>query len=120
MKAFTLIEVIVSVMILLIATAVFFGFTQNSYRLYSLFEKRMDFELKSSIVLTEEKGGNLKEILKSFNIRNDKILHALNKKIELEKKIDLKEDFNGTNIIIYRLKAYNSTNSARVYSIGIK
>ncbi len=120
MKAFTLLEVLVSVMILLLASAVFFSLTSNSVHLFNLFEKRKYFELKATVPLTEEKGGNLKEILVNFKIRNDKILKALNQKIEFEKRVDLKQDFNDTNVMIYRLNAYDKTNSLKIYSLGIK
>jgi len=119
MRAFTLIEVLVSVIIIVMASAAFFEITQNSYRLYELFEKKKEFDLKATIPLIEEKGGSLKEII-PFDIKNDKILKALDEDIEFEKKVDLKTEFNDTRITLYRLKAYNKTHSKEIYSAEVK
>ena len=120
MKAFTLIEVIVSVLILFIATSAFFSLTQNSMHLYDIFESKKEFELRATIPLTEEKGGNLKEILLNFKIENDKILKSLNNEIFYDEEIDTKKEFNGTNVTIYKLKARDKHNRLEIYSIGIK
>ncbi len=119
MRAFTLIEVLVSVIIIVMASAAFFEITQNSYRFYELFEKKKGFDLKATVPLIEEKGGSLKEII-PFDIKNDKILKALDEEIKLEKRVDLKTEFNNTNIILYRLKAYNKKHSKDIYSAEIK
>jgi len=120
LRAFTLIEVLVSVMILFIAAGAFFSVTSNSMHLYDLFEKKKDFELYSTVPLTEEKGGKIKEILRDFKIKDDFVLENLNYEINFKKSVDLKEDFNGTSVILYRLKAFDRENMSKIYSIGIK
>ncbi len=120
MKSFTLIEVLVSVIIIFLASYVFFSFTSNSFNLYSVFERHKYFTLKSSVVFCEEKGGNLKEVLKDFNIKNDKVLKSLNTDVFLDKSIDFKTDFNKSSVILYKLKAYNKFSSCYIYSLGVK
>jgi len=120
LKSFTLIEVLISVIIIFLASYVFFSFTSNSIKLYNIFERHKYFSLKASIVFCEEKGGNLKEVLRDFNIRNDDILRALDTKIELKKSIDLKSDFNTTSVILYKLRAFDKKSSSYIYSLEIK
>jgi prepilin-type N-terminal cleavage/methylation domain-containing protein len=119
LRGFTLIEVLISVIIIVLASAAFFEITQNSYKLYEMFEGKKEFDLKASIPLIEEKGGILKEII-DFDIKNDEILKALKVKVDFDKKVDFRRDFNNTDIVLYRLKAFNKTHSKIIYSLEIK
>jgi prepilin-type N-terminal cleavage/methylation domain-containing protein len=119
LRGFTLIEVLVSVMILVIASIAFFNVTGSSYKLFEIFEKKMEFDLKASISLVEEKGGVLKDIV-DFDIKNDEILKALKIKVNFEKKTDFRRDFNNTDIVLYKLKAFDKQHSKTVYSLEVK
>jgi prepilin-type N-terminal cleavage/methylation domain-containing protein len=120
LKGFTLIEVLVSVIIVSLAAAVFFQLSSNAYRLYNLFEKQKNFTLASSLVFVENRGGVLDEVMRNWHIKNDNILDVLkNKKINLQKTVDYKTEFNGINFMILKLKAYNKNNGCYVYSAKI-
>jgi len=120
-RGFSLIEVLVAVGILFFASFVFLSLSSNSYDLVQKFEKRNDFLLSSSLVFCEEKGGRLDEVVESFGIKNDKILNLLKKeKIKLEKRVNLKTQFENKNVTVYELKAFNAENSARAYKLEVK
>jgi prepilin-type N-terminal cleavage/methylation domain-containing protein len=112
MRAFTLIEVLISVMIITFAAFTFLSFSSNSFKLFEKFKKRNDFLLKSSLVFCEERGGRLNEVVRDFNIKNDKILTLLKKY-----KINLKTITTKDKFVLKTLIAKDKEHQARVYSI---
>jgi len=121
MRAFTLVEVLISIIILFIAVNVSIDLTTNTYNLFSKLDERNNFLLSSSLVFCEKRGGRLDEVVRDFDIKNDEILKILrNKKIEFKKRIDLKTEIEKNKITIFKLNAYNKNHLAFVYSIEIK
>jgi prepilin-type N-terminal cleavage/methylation domain-containing protein len=125
-KAFTLIEVMVAVMIVFVAVNAVMNIIGNNKKLIEIFIKNKEFVLKSSVAFIEDKDmKNNYERLLEFNIKDDKILHILKKdEIKLDKTEDIREEYNFSNInftkVIEKLKAYDKTHSAIIYSIGIQ
>ncbi|QCI27418.1 type IV pilus modification PilV family protein [Caminibacter pacificus] len=121
MRAFTLIEVLISVMILFFAAAVFLNLSSDSFSLYEKFKKRNDFLLDSSLVFCEKRGGRLDEVVRDFNITDDFTLDILKrKKINFEKRIDLKTQIENKNIQINRLVSFDKENRAEVFGVEVK
>lgn len=121
MKSFTLIEVIISVMILFIAVNISLDLASNSFSLFNGFVSRNNFILSSSLVFCEKRGGRLDEVVRDFDIKNDEILKMLRReKIEFKKRIDLKTEIENKKITVYKLNALNKNHMALVYSIEVK
>jgi len=121
MRAFTLIEVLIAVMILSISAAIFLSLSSNSYNLLQKYEKRNNFLLFSSVVFCEERGGKLDEVVRDFNIKDDFTLDILkNKKIKFEKRVDYKTEIDKKKITIYKLIAYDKENRALVFGVDVK
>ncbi|NPA11701.1 MAG: type II secretion system protein [Epsilonproteobacteria bacterium] len=126
MKAFTLIEVLIATIIVLVASAVILSTSSNAKRLFILLEESKDFSLKSSIALIEQKDvKNLYEEAVDFNISDDDIISTLKKeKIALTSEIQNDMEFNLSDkpihLIIRKITAYNDNFSNSVYSIEVK
>ena len=121
MRAFTLIEVLIAVIILFLAAGAFLSLGSNSYRLFELYKKRNDFLLSSSLVFTENRGGRLDEVVRDFDIKDDKVLRLLrSKKIELKSEIDLKTEFENKKITVKKLKAFDKENMAKIYGVEVR
>jgi len=121
-KGFTLIEVMIATVIVLIASFAILSMSSNSKYLFNLITQNNDFTLKASVVAIEQKKGNLYENLKNFNITNDYIIHILKKyKFHFKKDIDVQEfkDFNITKETDI-LNIYNSHNQMQIYEVKIK
>lgn len=78
-NSFTLIEVLIAVIILLISASVFFEITSNTKHLVNLYINNKEKILKSSIVLEDKNAKNAYETLIDFGIDNDDIIVALRK-----------------------------------------
>ena len=104
MKAFTLIEVMISVIILFISASVFLEITANTKHLVNLYIKKKNKVLKSSVVLEQKVTKNAYEALIGFNIDNDEIIKNLKKdKINIKiTKTNNYEILNINNIDYYR------------------
>jgi prepilin-type N-terminal cleavage/methylation domain-containing protein len=125
-RGFTLIEVMVSVMIVFVVISAVMQIIANNKRLIQMFVENKNFALKASVAFIENKDvkNNYERVI-DFNIKNDKIIHILkNDEIKLDVIEDSREEYNLTNFnftkIINKLKAYNNTHSAIIYSIGIQ
>jgi len=79
-KAFTLIEILLAVMILLISSTIFISISQNTKHLLKILLIQKDKVLLSSTMIDAKNNQNLYDTLISFNIDNDKIIHSLKKK----------------------------------------
>ena len=124
-KAFTLIEVMVSVIIFFITVMAVFDVVKNNTRLISLIQQNNDFSLKASVAVLSPQKKNNYERLKEFNITNDEVIRDLKKdKITVEIKPDLNMEYNISGIrfkeTVNKLKAFDKTDSITVYSVGIK
>ena len=125
-KSFTLIEVMVAVMIVFVVVSVAMNIVGNNKKLIQMFIENKDFALKSSVAFIENKDvKNNYERLINFNIKNDKIIHILKKdEIKLDTIEDTRQEYNLTKFnfteIIDKLKAYDKTHSAIIYSTDIK
>jgi len=122
-KGFTLIEIMVAVVIVMIATFSVLNLSSNTKYLFNLITKNNEFSLKASILVNEKKSSNLYENLIDFNITNDDIIHTL-KKEKLYVKIiqDSKEELKEFSLLkeIKKIKIYNKTNQLTVYEVDIK
>jgi len=124
-KAFTLIEVMISVIIFFITVTAVFEIVKNNTRLISLIQKNNDFSLKASVAVLSPQKKNNYERVKEFNITNDEVIRDMKKdKITVEIKPDLNREYNISGIrfkeTVNKLKAFDKTNSITVYSVGIK
>jgi len=125
-KAFTLIEVLISTFIVMIAVTAILGSVSNTKHFFNLITQNKFFTLSSSVIFLEQKHRkNLYEDLIDFNISNDEIIEDLKKeKIKFKIYKDFSEDFNQTDgnftFSINKIKAYNDQHSNFVYEIGIK
>ena len=124
-KAFTLIEVMVSVIIFFIVTMAVFDIVKNNSHLIYLIKQNNDFSLKASVAFLNPDGKSNYERVKDFNITNDKIIKYLKRdKINVEYTPDFSMEYNisGINVkeVVNKLKAFDKTHSLTVYSVGIK
>ena len=124
-KAFTLIEVMVSVIIFFIVTMAVFDIVKNNSHLIYLIKQNNDFSLKASVAFLNPDGKSNYERVKDFNITNDKIIKYLKRdKINVEYTPDFSMEYNisGINVqeVVNELKAFDKTHSLTVYSVGIK
>jgi len=121
-KAFTLIEVMVSTLIVFLVIFAVMNSISNVKYLLNIFSSHKKFELISSIAFLEEKKSkNLYEKVLDFNIKNDEIIHTLKKySINIEKKPIYSMLYKNKKITIYKIKAYDKTHSNFIYSIGVK
>lgn len=124
-RGFTLIEVMIAVFIFFVVVVSAMNIVSNNRHLISLLSGNKNFALKSSVAFFNPDTKNNYDRVRDFNITNPKVIDILKKdNIEVEKREDLKEDFNvsGFNIkeVINQLKAYDKTHSTIIYSIGIQ
>jgi hypothetical protein len=106
LRAFTLIEVLISLYIAVLGVGVFYEVVYNHKKILSLKEKRDDFYLKASLIMDKEA---------NFTIKNDSILRELKRRYKVRiKRKDFKEFF------IKEIEVYNKTNRAVFYGFGIK
>jgi len=122
-RGFTLIEIMVAVVIVMIATFSVLNLSANSKHLFNLITKNNDFSLKASVLVNERNSSNLYDNLVDFNITNDNIIHTLkteklNIKITQDSKEELKEFSLSKEIM--KIKVYNKTNQLTVYEVNIK
>lgn len=123
-KAFTLIEIMISVVMIFIIMGVVLEVTSNTKHLFLINKDYNAFVYKSTIAVFG-KGKNLYEKLKDFNIRNDKIIHTLkHDKINVKKELDysMNENINNQNIniSINKIKVYDKHHQTVYYSVDIK
>jgi len=120
-KAFTLIEVLISVFIVFLVVTTIYNFFSNTRFLIEKIEDVKKFNEISSIMFIERKGKNLYESLIDFNITNDKIIKDLkNYKLNIETIPQFENEFNNTNFFVNKLKVYDKNYSTYIYEIGIK
>ena len=124
-KAFTLIEVMIAVFIFFVVVISVMNIVSNNRHLINLLLENKNFSLKASVAFLNPNTKNNYDRVRDFRITNPKVIDILKKdNIEVEKIADLTQDFNvsGTNIkeVINKLKAYDKTHSAIIYSIGIQ
>ena len=119
-KAFTLIEVLISVFIVFLVVTTIYNFFSNTRFLIEKIEDVKKFNEISSIMFIERKGKNLYESLIDFNITNDKIIKDLKSyKLNIETIPQFKNEFNNTNFFVNKLKVYNKNYSTYIYEVGI-
>ena len=120
-KAFTLIEVLISVFIVFLVVTAIYNFFSNTRFLIKKIEEFKKFNEISSIMFIERKGKNLYESLIDFNITNDKIIKDLKSyKLNIETIPQFENEFNNTNFFVNKLKVYDKNYSTYIYEIGIK
>ena len=119
-KAFTLIEVLISVFIVFLVVTTIYNFFSNTRFLIEKIEDVKKFNEISSIMFIERKGKNLYESLIDFNITNDKIIKDLKSyKLNIETIPQFKNEFNNTNFFVNKLKVYDKNYSTYIYEVGI-
>jgi Tfp pilus assembly protein PilE len=124
-KSFTLIEMMISVIIIFIVVDVMLEITSNIKHLFEITKSRKEFELKASIASIEEKNSkNLYEKLIGFEIKNDSIIKTLKKeKLSTKKMIEFSTNENINNnkihITLYKTKIYNKYN-LDIYGLEIE
>lgn len=124
MKSFTLIEVIIAVILALVISSVAFNISSQSKYFLSLSQKRKVFYYKASVMALNKVGKNAYELLKDFNIKNDKIIYNLKK--DKFNKVTITEyslndgEKNNIKITLNKIKIFNKNNSLIIYAAGIK
>jgi prepilin-type N-terminal cleavage/methylation domain-containing protein len=105
LRAFTLIEVLISVLILFISASIFYSIVGNTKKLVNFYTKTKEKTLKSSIILENKNVKNAYEEVIGFNINNDEIIQDLKKdKIKIKiKKTKKYEIIDINNIKYFRL-----------------
>jgi len=106
LRAFTLIEVLISLYIAVLGVLVFYEVVYNHKKILTFQERRDDFYLKASLIMDKEA---------NFTIKNDSILRELRKKYEIKVR---KENFK--RFFVEEIEIYNKTNRAVFYGFGIK
>ena len=124
-KAFTLIEVMVSVMIFFIVVSAIMNIIKNNKQLIDLSINRKEFALKASVAFLNPDYKNNEERIKNFKIDNEDIIKNLKKDvIKVEKKEIFSKEYNISTFkikeIINQIKAYNKQHSTIIYSLDIK
>ena len=120
-KAFTLIEVLISVFIVFLVVTAIYNFFSNTRFLIEKIEEFKKFNEISSIMFIERKGKNLYESLIDFNITNDKIIKDLKRyKLNIKTIPQFENEFNNTHFFVNKLKVYDKNYSTYIYEIGIK
>jgi len=123
-KAFTLIEIIISVAIIFMIMSVVLEVTSNTKHIFRLNKNNNKFIYKSSVGVIE-KGKNVYEMLKDFNIKNDKIIKTL-KKEKLNIKEDIEYSLNNIvndqdiRIIMKKIAIYNDFYQISYFSPEVK
>ena len=125
-RAFTLIEILVSVVIIFVVMSVALNITTNAKHIFDLSGKASDFEYIASVGALEDNKTSVYEKLKDFHIDNDDIIHTL-KKEKLHKdentiySLEGNMDENISVIItLDQLKIYDKHNSLILYKVNIK
>jgi len=122
-KGFTLIEVMVATMIVMIATFSIISLSSNSKYLFNLISKNNNFTLKATILANNRESLNLYEDLIDFNITNDEIIKTLKKeKLKFEVIEDSNEELKEFSLRkeIKKIIIYNKTNQVSIYEVNIK
>ncbi len=123
-KAFTIVEVLVSVIILATVATLLFQISARSKNNYIFYKKKIVFENISEIGLNHKlTNTNLYEQLKTeYSIKDDDFRKSL-KKIKIEKRIkpystiNLTDDFS---LNINQIRLNSDIGSSYYYSIGVK
>ena len=105
MRSFTLIEVLIAVIVLVVSSVVFIESVANSKRLILFYLNLREDILKSSIIINQKVVTNAYESLIDYKIDNDFIIREL-KKYKTKIKVDrLKnvEVFRINNITYYKM-----------------
>jgi len=123
-KAFTLIEILISVAIIAMIMNVVLEVSSNTKKLYSLNKDYTEFVYISSVAALGD-GKNAYEMLKDYNIKNDTIIRYL-KKEKLNKKSEtvLSQNYVQGNenilLLMKELKIFDETSAVKYYSLEIK
>jgi len=121
-KGFTLIEVMIATVIVMIASFAVLSMSSNSKHLFNLITQNNDFTLKASVIAIEQKNKNLYENVLDFNITNDYIIHTLKKykfDFQIKKNIKVFKEF-GLKEEIKTINVYNKHHQIQVYEVEIK
>ncbi|WP_456480667.1 hypothetical protein [Nautilia sp.] len=122
MKAFTLIEVIIAVMLSFIISSAVFSVISEGEKILSLAKTRGEFSYRASVGVLEKDAKNVYEMLKGFGIKNDKIIKELKKeKLYVKYNTEYSEKIDSVNtLVLKKIKIYDKTSSVYVYSAEIK
>ena len=105
MRAFTLLEVLIAVIVLVVSSIVFIDSVANSKRLILFYLNLKEDTLKSSIIINQKIVTNGYESLIDYKIDNDFIIKELKKyktKIKIDKLKNVKI-FKINNITYYKM-----------------
>ena len=130
-KAFVLIEIIVSVVLLSIVGTALFKASANQKKLYFITSKKAEFLRYASILTNKHstdlhnKNINLYDFVKNnYNIKNDKLIKALkNTKVHYSQKNKTllnysdKIDKNSIHMLIDEIKISNTKSSSKYLSV---
>ena len=122
-KSFTLIEIIVAVIIVMIATFSIISLSNNTKHLFSLITKQNLFGLKSTIVLHNHSGKNLYEDLIDFKIENDDIIKTLKQeKITYKQLKGDKKEITSLHLSqqISKIIIFDKYNRITLYKVDLK
>ena len=122
MKSFTLIEVLIATMILVIASISFLDFSNNSKNIFSFLNSQNVINLKSTVILnTKNPKNNMYENLIDFKIDNDNIIHSLKKdKFNFSSNLDSSQKIENFKLIINQQKIYDKHHQSVTYQVEIK
>jgi len=123
-KAFTIIEVLVSIIILSIVATALFQISINSKKNFSFYQKKFEYENLSSLLLFSKKTSNsnlYEQIRLRYNIK-DNVLRRKLKNIKLEKKTKVQniQKLDQISFIIYQTQIFSKNGSSIYHEIGIK
>ncbi len=112
MKSFTLIETVIAVTIAFLVTIVALNVTKSAYFFVSNAKERRDFSYKATVRIFND-GKNAYEMVRDFNITNDKVISSLKKdKFFLKKEIEYKN-----KITFFKLKVFDKHHSITLYGL---
>ena len=122
MKGFTLIEVLIATMILVIASISFLDFSNNSKNMFSFLNSQNIINLKSTVILnTKNPKKNMYENLIDFKIDNDNIIHSLKKdKFNFSSNLDSSQKIENFKLVINQQKIYDKHHQSVTYQVQIK
>jgi len=122
-KSFTLIEVLIATILVLISSIAILSTISNTKQLTEIIKKNKSFYLKASIIVNESKKNrtNLYEYLDDFKIDNDSIIKHL-KKTNFKYKITNSKNsfFSNYQKSTIKMDIYNKHHSLLVYKLEIK
>ena len=125
-NSFTLIEIMISVMIIFLIVSVMLDISANIKTLFEVTSQRSLFELKSSISAIENSDiKNLYEKLQEFNISNDEVIKNLkSENLKIDKKIEFSQQYQTNekyiNIVMKKVKIYDNYHSIYFYEVELK